>query len=343
MTARNIDGLIEKVYKSVLDHKLDEGKYCRWRWQNKDGTRNLGSNEYGCADAANILYTIGRFETDYAKRQAAVKEMQSFQNPETGLFSEPTHHAIHTTAHVTAALQLFDANPLYPFYAFEKYKTKEGLYELLESLEWIKSPWNNSHQGAGIYAAFACTGEATLEWQNWYFDWLWKETDPETGMWRKGCIYTPESTPSFTSMAGSFHYMFNHEHARRPYRYPDKLVDCLINMYDNEIYRDRPNFGALCGFIEVDWVFALNRATRQTPHRFYEAKDRIRVFAKKYIDYLEAVDENTDETFNDLHMLFGSVCCLAEFQAALPGEFESTYPLHVVLDRRPFIQLKMEN
>ena len=154
MTARNIDRIIKKVYKSVLDHKLDEDKYCRWRWQNKDGTRNLGSNEYGCADAANILYTIGRFETDYAKRQAAVKEMQSFQNPETGLFSEPTHHAIHTTAHVTAALQLFDAKPLYPFYAFEKYKTKEGLYELLESLEWIKSPWNNSHKGAGIYAAF---------------------------------------------------------------------------------------------------------------------------------------------------------------------------------------------
>lgn len=134
MTARNIDGLIEKVHKSVLDHKLDEGKYCRWRWQNKDGTRNLGSNEYGCADAANILYTIGRFETDYAKRQAAVKEMQSFQNPETGLFSEPTHHTIHTTAHVTAALQLFDAKPLYPFMLLKSTRQRRVFMSFLKAL-----------------------------------------------------------------------------------------------------------------------------------------------------------------------------------------------------------------
>lgn len=335
--ARNLDGMVEKFYQTVQTHKLDEGKYCRWLWQNQKNDRNLGSSEYGCADAANILYTIGRFESEPEKREAAVKELQSFQNPETGLFSEPTHHTIHTTAHVTAALQLFDRKPLYPFYTLEKYKTKENLYELLDGLDWLKQPWPQSHQGAGIYAAFASAGMATLEWQNMYFDWLWNEACPETGMWRKGCVGVEGAAPTFHAMGGNFHYMFNLEHARRPLRYPDKLIDCLIKMYDEEIYRDCPNFGKTCGFIEVDWVFALNRATRQTPHRFYEAKDRIRNFANKYIDWLETVDEKTDNSFNDLHMLFGTVCCVAEIQAALPGEFESEYPLHLVLDRRPFI------
>ena len=339
MIPRNIDGLIEKFYDSVQKHRLDEGKYCRWMWQNKEGTRNLGSSEYGCADAANILYTIGRFETDHAKREAAVKEMQSFQNPETGLFSEPTHHYLHSTAHVSAALQLFDAKPLYPFYALEKYKTKEGLYDLLENLEWKQDPWSQSHRGAGIYAAFACTGEASLEWQKWYFDWLWKEADPETGMWRKGCIAAPGKAPAYHSMAGTFHYLFNTEHARQPIRYPEKLVDCMIEMYDRDFNTEKSTFvyNCFCGFIQVDWVFCLNRATRQTPHRFHEAKDRIRDFAGKYITALENMNEKTDEGFNDLHALFGSVCCVAEIQAALPGEFESTYPLHLVLDRRPFI------
>ena len=337
MTPRNIDGLIEKFYDSVQKHRLDEGKYCRWMWQNKEGTRNLGSSEYGCADAANILYTIGRFETDHAKRQAAVKELQSFQNPETGLFSEPTHHYLHSTAHVTAALQLFDAKPLYPFYALEKYKQKENLYELLENLEWKQNPWSQSHQGAGIYAAFACTGEASLEWQKWYFDWLWNEADPETGMWRKGCIAAPGKAPAHHSMAGTFHYMFNTEHARQPLRYPDKLVDCMIDMYNNTFVKPESHFNTICGFIEVDWVFCLNRATRQTPHRFDEAKDTLRRFAHKFLDVMEAKDVNTDEGFNDLHALFGTVCCVAELQAALPGELESTYPLHLVLDRRPFI------
>ena len=72
-------------------------------------------------------------------------------------------------------------------------------------------------------------------------------------------------------------------------------------------------------------------------HRFYEAKDRIRDYANKYIDYLESLDYETNEGVNDLHCLFGVMCCVAEIQAALPGEFVSTRPLRLVLDRRPFI------
>ena len=40
---------------------------------------------------------------------------------------------------------------------------------------------------------------------------------------------------------------------------------------------------------------------------------------------------------NDLHALFGSVCAIAELQRALPGEFPTTKPLRLPLDRRPFI------
>ena len=48
-------------------------------------------------------------------------------------------------------------------------------------------------------------------------------------------------------------------------------------------------------------------------------------------------DENTSDEWNDLHMLFGAVCAVAELQIALPGELRSTYPLRQILDRRPFI------
>ena len=84
-------------------------------------------------------------------------------------------------------------------------------------------------------------------------------------------------------------------------------------------------------------MFALNRATRQSPHRFYEANDRLRDFAYKYIGNLEAMDDDTHEGLNDLHCLFGAMCAVAELQAALPGEIVSTKPLRLVLDRRPFI------
>ena len=52
---------------------------------------------------------------------------------------------------------------------------------------------------------------------------------------------------------------------------------------------------------------------------------------------MDTVDHTTDDRFNDLHMLFGAVCALAELQSALPGEVRTTVPLKLVLDRRPFI------
>ena len=52
---------------------------------------------------------------------------------------------------------------------------------------------------------------------------------------------------------------------------------------------------------------------------------------------MENIDYEHDESFNDLHMLFGAVCALCELQAALPGKILTSKPLRLVLDRRPFI------
>ena len=52
---------------------------------------------------------------------------------------------------------------------------------------------------------------------------------------------------------------------------------------------------------------------------------------------LMSLDETTHEGFNDLHMLFGTMCALAELQSAFPGRFLTDKPLKLVLDRRPFI------
>jgi uncharacterized membrane-anchored protein YitT (DUF2179 family) len=81
----------------------------------------MGKNEYGCADAMNLLYTINEFSCDEETRKARIAALQSMQDPETGLFHEKTHHAYHTVAHCTGALQLFDVKPLYPIKEFHKF------------------------------------------------------------------------------------------------------------------------------------------------------------------------------------------------------------------------------
>ena len=95
--------------------------------------------------------------------------------------------------------------------------------------------------------------------------------------------------------------------------------------------------GNRISFAEIDWVYCLTRALRQSGHRFDEVHQALLSFAGRYIAFLNEVDPETDDDFNDLHQLFGMVCCLAELQQTLPGLFRTQKPLKLVLDRRPFI------
>ncbi|MBQ8742797.1 MAG: hypothetical protein IJZ03_09210 [Clostridia bacterium] len=329
---RNIDKIIGMVEESVKKHEISTGKYCRWLWQDAKGSRNLGSSEYGCADAANILYTIGKFPKDPEIRAEFVKELRSFQK-EDGCFSEPTHHFLHSTAHCTAALELFDASPKYPLtYHMENFGTPEKMISYLESLGWVDNPWGQSHRGAGLFAAMILTCNMPLTWQDAYFTWLSENNDPVTGIGRKnhGNVCSLQE-----HLNGWFHYLFNHVFAHRPFPSSENLIDSCIDMYKDFTFVTR--FGKEIGFSEIDWVFVINRASRDSGYRRQEVLELLRDFAEKYFDYFESIDVETDERFNDLHMLFGAVCAISELQIALPGEIKSSFPLKNVLDRRPFI------
>ena len=330
----NIQDIIEKIASVVDTHKLSDGRYARWITPGKNN-RDTGINPYGCADAANILYTIGRFPSDADERAEWIKALREVQNPETGLFNESTHHPIHTTAHCMAALELFDAQPLYPAKSLEYTAEADKLEKFLDSLGWYENPWPQSHQGAGIYVAMNLAGSPNPDWNRRYFEWLWNEADPITGMWRRGETTRDGTKPLYMHMAGSFHYLFNHEYAHMPLRYPERMIDSCIEMFDR---RELPSsFGKCCNFIEIDWIFCLTRASRQTPHRFYDIRERLAAFTKDYLEFWRSADYASDDTINDLHMLFGGVCALAELQQTLRGELISDKPLRLVLDRRPFI------
>src|SRR5580700_6794069 len=110
--AIDLGDFLRDVENILQTHRLDRpGAYRRW---NGGTNRDLGLNPYGCADAANILYTIGRFPGDAAERASWIAVLQSLQDPASGMFEEATHHRIHTTAHCIAALELFDARPAHP-------------------------------------------------------------------------------------------------------------------------------------------------------------------------------------------------------------------------------------
>lgn len=342
MQPKNIDGIVAQYADLVARHNLGKpGEYSRWSFgENKD----LSLNPYGVADAANILYTIGQFPTDPTERAGFVKTLQAMQDPQTGYFSEPTHHEFHCTAHCSAALELFDAKPLYKCSGMAPYTQKDALYSILENgIRWEEQPWRDSHIGAGLLPSLVNTDMVDLQWKNWYFDWMWEHTDPENGFIFGG---KEKKAELFQYMASGFHYIFNHEAEHRPMRYPDKVIDSCITLMNEAIAgypypKGLPRYWgvilAIPGFLEVDVVYSATRAMRQTPHRFYECKDVLERFADKFIDMMEQFDYHNDTRVDDLHAMFGTLCCLAELQSALPGKILSSKPLRLVLDRRPFI------
>ncbi|MDA3961475.1 MAG: hypothetical protein PF961_11845 [Planctomycetota bacterium] len=332
MTSISIQAFVDTIRSIVARAEIAPGTWRRYT-RVSDEDRDQTANPYGCADALNLLSTIDEMPRDDATRKAAVAALQGMQSND-GMFHEATHHQIHCTAHCLAALKLLDAGPARPLSALAPYTTPEAIGPFLDQLDW-NNPWGQSHQGAGIYAALHLAGETTPAWEDAYFEWLWNEADPTSGWWRRGYVAPlPDRRDSvFPHLAGSFHYLFNHEHARRPLRYPEAWIDTCLTIGTSDPYP----LGTAIGFAEIDWVYALTRAQRQTQHRYDEVKQALRAFAERYVAFLMSLDPNTHPRLNDLHALFGATCCLAELQAALPGLLRSDKPLHLVLDRRPFI------
>ena len=323
----SLDRVLRNICGNIRRHALEKpGEYARF-------TEEATVNPYGCADAANLLYELDDFPRDEVLRRGFVAALHSMQDPETGLFHERTHHPFHVTAHCIAALELFDAAPLYEVKALAAYREKTALEDFLGSLEWGNDPWSTSHKGAGLYAVYANTGLADAAWKKCYFDWLRKHCDPDTGIGFTGAM-RKNLVPEAEHLFGWFHYLFCFIHAHKAIPYPERLIDSCLRLYDER--QLGANFLHEASFRQVDWVFALNRARRETPYRFQDIHDRLLDFAFRFVHNLDKEPEDS-LIFNDLHAVFGMTCALAELELALPEEVESEIPLRNVLDRRPFI------
>jgi len=332
--------IIDEARRVVRAHEEEvPGEYHRILKASDDKSNKTGVTAYGCADAACILYTLDELPTDPAHRESWIGAIRQFQNPETGLFEDGSHHEIHTTAFALGALNFFDVGATYPLRALHHLKERCEMESFLEHLLWHEEPWLESHKGAGIYAALVLNGEVSKEWEDSYFEWLWENEDPLTGFW--GCEKRGEKEPGlFHYLGGSFHYLFNIVYAGRRQRYPEKAIDTCLEIYEGN-HQPAKGYGepfcAGVSYAEIDWVFYLNRSIRQCEHRVAESHQAMQAVAEKYISYLEELDYHNDPSFNDLHKLFGMICALSEFQQALPGQFITERPLRQVLDRRPYI------
>jgi len=321
----DIQPIVDVAARVVDRHALGApGRYRRFA----DDAR---CDPYGVADAANLLYTMARLPGRGAHREGMVQALRDLQGLD-GLWRESTHHPIHTTAHCVAALELFDARPARPLDALAPLREPAAMERFLDELAWVDDPWRASHQGAGLYSALVLAGEVDVAWQERWLAWIEREWDADSGLLREGAVHPDDADDPgvWDDVAGTFHYLFCFEHARRAPPHPEALIDTCLRVFEDSLWP----FSLEVGFAEIDWVYCVHRASRRTTHRFDDVRDALRRFADRHVAFLTGFDE---DGFDDLHTLFGAVCALAELQAALPGYLRSERPLRLVLDRRPFI------
>jgi hypothetical protein len=332
---KNLLPFLNKVKASLEVHRAAEAGGYRRRLLDP-----AGAELYGTSDAAIIQYTIGELPEKPEERQEMIQMLQSFQDTETGLFTGAGHHPIHATAFAISALELLDAKPLRSLEDLKEIRSREGLNQFLAGLDWCCEPWRDSQKGAGIYAAMVLSGEADEAWEEWYFEWLWQEADPATGLWRKGAVSaagddSSPGAPLFHHLAGSFHYLFNQNYRKRPLRYPDRLADTCLELYAaGQVLESKEDFS----FYELDVLYTTTGVMAQTTHRREELKRMNEEIGARFLAFLaERTDRAGEAVFPDLHTLCGAVCALAIVQSFMPEELELDRALQKVLDRRPFI------
>jgi hypothetical protein len=180
-------------------------------------------------------------------------------------------------------------------------------------------------------------GGVPAEWSDWYFEWLWENQDPATGLWRRGCIRDDSGqlrgAPLFHHLASSFHYLFNHDHARRALRFTSRWSTSASS--STAPASSRRWAAGSRGTRSISSIH-LRSLQKRTPYRAAESRAVIEEIAEKLVDSVLRIDPSTDEGLNDLHSLFAGMCSLAVVQEALPGFLRTPKPLRLVLDRRPF-------
>jgi hypothetical protein len=339
MEMTDLRPFIERVRNTVEVHRVDTAsrEYANSLSQLHDNSRY--EDVYGTADAAIITYTLNEMSAEPQERRLWIDALQKHQAAETGVFAGKGHNEIHSTAFALSALELFDAKGLYPLKWFERYMDEEELIRLLESLDWRNEPWGESLKGAGIYACLVLSSSVGEEWERAYFDWLSRNADPLTGLWRRGCVRQEDGSligaPIFHHIAGSFHYLFNLAHRKEPIPYAERMLDTCLELYQSDKL-ELPS--TPFSYFYIDWVYTLLCGMRQHPaYRQAECEAAIKGSTEAFISELARLGAETAEPFDDLHSLCGVVCGLAAIQHALPELIQTDKPLQLVLDRRPFL------
>lgn len=285
-----------------------------------------------CRAIMNVLDLTGEEKDSWAK------SINQFQKPENGWYKKKytwNHSKQHTTAYAVAALHLIDRRPAFDFAWKENLLANEkNMNRWIERIPW-SIIWPGSHIVSGVPAILAMLGEGTEAFFDWYFDWLDREADPNSGFWCRGWVHKLGiiSTPTKHEMGGAFHMYFVYEYLNRKWPYPKKIIDHSLRLQLPSGLWDKN----VTYCIDLDGIYNMTRSN-QIAGGYRE--DEIRKSCIRYLEAAELILNDRDyffEHYTNTHILPGALGAIAECQKFYPELVKTSTPWVQTLDKACFI------
>jgi len=286
---------------------------------------------YGTTDILINRYTMNEWNLEESEKDSWAAVINRFQNDE-GWYtkSHTNHHREHTTAYAIAALTLLGRRPARPLsWAAPIMQDSNSMERWLAGVTW-SIIWPGSHVVSGVPAALAMTGEGNEPFYARYFDWLDREADPRSGFWCRGIVHRLGliRRPTKHEMGGAFHMYYVYEFMKRPWRYPERIVDESLRLqHDNGLWD-----GTVTYCIDLDGLYCCTRSSRNA--QGYR-KDDVAVACQRYLATAERTLNDRDFLFShypNTHRLTGALSAIAECALFFPELVHTPRPWRQSLD-----------
>jgi hypothetical protein len=253
---RRVLSQLEDVLRHYLVAGEDDDAGSGYR-NTPDGKRTVRA----WCDAVEIAAMFGRLPPGFS-REELIARLQSYQQPESGLFPDPwqppagndrphelsDHLSRYHILAIGYALELLDARPLQPIHAVERIDA-ETLFGLLEKLPWQTNAWSCGDwidcYATGLYANRKHFGSKRTP--DALFGWLATHANPRTGLWG-----TPTPEQQWLQPVNGFYRLTRATYAQFGQRlpYPEAAIDTVLAHARNPAFF-RDDEGNACNVLDV--------------------------------------------------------------------------------------------
>ncbi len=296
---------------------------------------------YGAADAACILYSLDRLDSDAALWLAT---LGAFQDEPSGFFVDRSGQlsTAHNTGFATAAMKLLEPDlrngelPRWPLRFGELVAHPGDAERYAATLDWRSNCYEAGENLIGHAATFFNVADVVpLAWFDWLVEYVEHgKLDPASGM--VGVDKPPQG--DLDQVGGTFHFDFMWASLGRRLPNPEARASALLGLQQpgGLWASDNP------WWLTFDAIYMLGRTLPElSPQRSDEVLSAISRAVTVVAARAGDSDRRTDdfvEPWIGAHILTGAVSLFAYAQQVLGIERVITSrPLRLVLDRRPYI------